>query len=482
MMAANCNWGKWDWRLAVIFAGCALLAAGCQRNNYAIRLTPQDGKLQRELKFVRTSTDRKAPVPRSAQPEELAALAKAYGKPLPENGEKTHQFSIAYRGKSPDDVGNTGWYLRFESPLGAVHGYVEEFRGTEDWNAELQTRLASLDRVADHLSAWLKTELADDPNWTTLETFLNTKFRSDLRNLGLFVFAHSIHLDEETRENDQLFVQFGQYLARRGYFEPEQIPLWVRAIEDTEREKFDRICSLAKALVEKRLGYDKGKVPAASLDFLANPEAMQKSLDNYLKSTKNFTELVKAWEEKKKTEPTASEPTPQDVLGDFLMEAFLPGFRFESADRLGVELVASQKPFSTNGKWDQGSKTVSWTRQIPPREHSGHERPQLLFALWSEPAEEAQRMRFGRTLLNDDQLAEYCVWYQGLTAAEQKEWDNFVSELKPTINLMDRLDRFHFANEPDAEPGTPAHQSQLANTPRKLLKEKLMPENNNETP
>lgn len=475
MMAMLGNSGNWSWKWAAL-GGLVLLAAGCERNNYALRLTPQDGKLQRELKLTRTTSDSKNPELRTAKPEELAELVKTYGKELPGEVAGEHAFAKTYRGKAPDDIGNAGWYLKLESPLGHVHGYVEEFRGSDDWHTELQARLAALDQLAVHLTAWLKIELADDPKWPTLKKFLEEDFQKDLRNLGLYVFFHTIHLDgDDSRENDQLAVYCAEYLARHEYLDPEQLPFLFRAVDDIERGESARICGWVQDLLAKRMGYAKGKAPPQSFDFLADPEAMQKSLDNYLKTTKRFAELVKAWEAKKLKDPAAPEPTPQDVVGEFLMEAFLPAFRLDPADRLGVELAAGLKPYSTNGQWDSEAKVVRWRKQIPPRASAQHERQQLLFAFWSEPAEEVQRARFGRTLLDGEDLAQYCLWYQGLTPAERKEWDKFMGELRPTIPLVDRLDRFHFAKEQDAVPGSPPHQNQLAETPRRLLKEKLTP-------
>lgn len=64
-------------------------------------------------------------------------------------------------------------------------------------------------------------------------------------------------------------------------------------------------------------------------------------------------------------------------------------------------------------------------------------------------------------------LAEYCVWRQGLSADEGRQWDQLLSSLNPD-NSMQRLDAFRFSGDPPPATAEEKPKS-LADKPRELI-------------
>jgi hypothetical protein len=139
-----------------------------------------------------------------------------------------------------------------------------------------------------------------------------------------------------------------------------------------------------------------------------------------------------------------------DVVFDLVTTAFTPWFQLRTIDEINVSLAASTQPFYTNGTWNADEKRVVWSDSIdvpsddPPR---AFDWPSFHFAVWDEPNDEAQRGLFNQTSLRRADLLSYCIWYQGLTAAEKQEWDEFVATLQPDEPSHQQLKSFHFKGE-----------------------------------
>lgn len=130
---------------------------------------------------------------------------------------------------------------------------------------------------------------------------------------------------------------------------------------------------------------------------------------------------------------------------------------FSEIDPTQVSLVAPREPFWTNGKWDAKDLRVVWSQVIAPRRDSCDpliwELPMVCVAVWDEPNEEAQTRLLGAVGLTQTSLLDYCLWYQGLTALEKREWDAFLPTLKKDASLRKRLGDFRFSNEPAGRQG-----------------------------
>jgi hypothetical protein len=100
----------------------------------------------------------------------------------------------------------------------------------------------------------------------------------------------------------------------------------------------------------------------------------------------------------------------------------------------------------------------------------------VCFALWSTPQQAFQEQHFGRLLLADADLAQYVVWYRSLKPEESVAWDRFLAGLAPDGGLKAALEGFRFATDPKPDPTQPDKTpASLADTPRRLLLEKLAP-------
>ena len=163
----------------------------------------------------------------------------------------------------------------------------------------------------------------------------------------------------------------------------------------------------------------------------------------------------------------AKPPKPEEVLIATLLKAF-PLWRVAD-DRLTVKLAVPAEPVWTNGQWNEDEKRVRWTQSLVQAKSDMSEFPAVCYAVWSEPNAKSQTERFGKVILKGETLARYCLWHQGLTEAEAKEWDSFLLSLKPGTDLASRLRTFRFS----VPPGTQQDRNRLAKEPREWLLEGL---------
>lgn len=183
---------------------------------------------------------------------------------------------------------------------------------------------------------------------------------------------------------------------------------------------------------------------ADSLTFLATPESLKHSLDKYLEMTAEFQQLLDEWQKQLREDPTLARPDPFDVL-ELYSEDLLAGAILEGGDQLSLGLKTGREPVATNGDWSGEDTRVSWPKQFLPQPGQP---PQLTYAVWDQPDAAAQQRHFGKVVLQGESLIEYCLWYHGLTEAEQQEWDAFVGTLSPGDELPDSLKAFRFLHEP----------------------------------
>ena len=93
--------------------------------------------------------------------------------------------------------------------------------------------------------------------------------------------------------------------------------------------------------------------------------------------------------------------------------------------------------------------------------------PTFFYASWSEPNVEFQQKHFGRVVLSDENLAEYCVWRENLNEKHSKEWDSFILSLNPGEDQEERLNAFRFSIDRQKDPNE--DKSDLAKEPRELI-------------
>jgi hypothetical protein len=419
-------------------AWLAVILAGCVRNSYEVEVAPVGGSLDRKL-TVRQQTRGSGPA--NAFDEEVRKIAAEYrvAPPPPPAAAKKHEFQGRFAGRLPQDVGGYGTFMHWETELGSVSIYVERFRGDDDAEGVLKRRQASADRLVELAVAWLRPELEADPQWPGFRQFLQKDFRRDLHNVT--IYAWTMGMARTSDDFTEALVRGLQYVVERGYITPDDVPAISRAISDAQRGEPERLMTLCKRLIAARLG---GKIPQIPKG-LATPEELVKSLNKFLESTDEYVKIIKEWEKQRATDPHVQRPEGMAVLNRLLGDLFLAGTGVQlGGDQVTVGLNIDRPAIVTNGHWTEESRKINWAA----RSLSNEGWPALMYAAWDEPDETAQKAHFGKLVLQGEPLLNYCLWYRGLTDAEQQEWDKFIDTLAPGTDHERALNNFRFGHEP----------------------------------
>ncbi len=473
-------------RFFLLLATAGILAAvatGCGHNCYVVEITPEEDGIQRKLTCWYVDSEGRI----SALPDdELEKLAAVYGgRETPDSADK-HVFAGRFGEKMPDDFGGAGSYTHWETPMGSTSAYIERFGGSDDLEAGRAKQRQAADQLADLVLAWLETELGDEPGFDRLKKFLDNDFRRDLKNLGLYGWvAMTVTPPEEVEESEEdgkgmeFAARVWQYLSERGYIRTADLPVIARAMAEEDPQ---RVLQLVGRLVARRMGIaDEDPIPAA-LTFLGDPEKLEKSLTDYVKTTDAYKQRLAQWKEEQKQvdrEPQGppdedgpfredEPPKPEEVVGELVTDCFAIAI-FPVGDSLEVKLACPVKPFSTNGRWKAKSEKVTWSTEMSDI----NPLPAFCFAVWSVPDEAFQQKHFGQTVLADEALTGYTTWYRSLEGEEKNRWDRFVDRCTPGDDLVPAIRKFRFVEAPtdlaeDEDPPT-----DLADMPRGMLLEGL---------
>jgi hypothetical protein len=438
----------------VVLTLVAVLLSGCDITVWEIQLRPRDEKIERQLTVYQVDAGASPVLDEpnekknisSADPDDLARVEGLYPKRLPGllRGHKA-SFVGTFGEKMPGDVGGAGSYVHYATSLGTSSIYVERFRGEPDQAAVLLKAFEAIDRITDHLTAWLKGELAAHENWGRLEDFMNREFRRDMKNLLVYIHpSNNIRGPGREKAGQVAMVRIIQYLAERGYFSSADVPAIRRAFSESGSPD-DYMLKHTRRLLAKRMGLAAEAAESKTFAFLATAESAQASIETYLASTPDYKALVAERKEEAKSE--REKPEPGDVIMELIkgtplhMKLDIFG---DSPDAILLLLETGTQPWMTNGKWDAETGKVVWEQALPDKTDP----PQMCFALWSSPDEAQQTKHFGRVALASKDLFNYCLWRAALTEAEATEWDAFVASLEPGKNLKRRLERFRFSGEP----------------------------------
>ncbi|MHC4752064.1 MAG: hypothetical protein ACYTFW_19600 [Planctomycetota bacterium] len=390
-------------------------------------------------------------------------IAKLYEKQIDPN-----IFWGMFDTKLPNDIGGAGFYTTFNTDMGQAAFYSERFRGDDNLNDTLQKVQVIADRSFDFLIGWLEYELGDDPNFAEFKAFCNENIRQDFKNIGIYFWLSNVLPEYKSTAPEEIFTRIKHYLIERGYLSPKQMHLFAASsgVDD------EYILLLLRQWIADKMDYSSPEIATERLGFLSDSKHAEESIMQYIRTTDFFK---KVWEAKKLQENDPNAEPPQIGVGEFIMHDV--DFEFDifswSDSKVEVKLTCNNKPFDTDGEWDEQAGQVVWLSSI-----AGEDKfPTFFYASWSEPDRKYQQEHFGRVVLGDEALAEYCMWRDNLDEAKGKEWDSFVLSLNPGEDLEGRLNDFRFSIDQQEE--LDEEKSDLAQKPRELILAGLKAEKEN---
>ena len=424
--------------LVLLLAAVPLLGQDCIGVHYEVTVEPKGDGFQRTL-TAQTRKDENSERKVDPAAEELKRIAKLYNQPAPAGDTVTALF--AERG--PDDIGGAGFYTRYASPMGTVWGYIERIRGNDDLVSQIERIRKGVDQTVALLGGWVRAEMGDSPRRDKLCAFIGGPLRRDIENVAIYMWVAKFSSDHKSSEQakeaektaqQDLAARLTAYVLERGYVRARDVPVIARAVRsDAPGPAFD----LLRRFLATKMGVAVNQPVPEALDFLSGPARAQQSLEAYLMGTEQYKQLL-AEHKRKKPKPDENKPAPAptEVLHEPLEAFAVPFWGFlTTPDEVKLAVRTGVKPMHHNGKWDADGGKVTWGTTVRKGEKAKSQLPAVFWAVWSKPDEAFQTKHFGRLALSDDKLVEYCLWYHGLTGAEAKEWDAFVTSLKPTDDL-----------------------------------------------
>jgi len=417
-----------------------LIIAGCEEYKYSIEMKPCGRRIDRKLAY-----------PRNLPEDKRAAIAKLYEKRIDPN-----IFWGTFDTNLPNDVGGAGFYSTLDTDMGQAAFYSERFRGDDNLNDTLEKIRVIADRSVDFLIGWLEHELGDDPNFANLKAFCNKNVRHDIKNMAIYFWLSGILSDFKDAGYGEIVARMKHYAIERGYFGPKRMHL-LAASSDVDDEQ---ILGLLRQWIAGKMGYSSPEITDQRLGFLSDTKRAEESMKQYIRTTDFFT---KAWEAKKLQENDPNAEQPQIDVGEFVLHDIDFDFGLFLDSTVEVKLACTNQPFDTNGQWDGQANQVVWLSRIA----GDGGLPTFFYASWSEPDKEYQKDHFGRVVLDDGGLAQYCMWRNNLDETKGNEWDSFVLSLKPDEDLEGRLSNFRFSTDRQKE--LDEQKSDLTQEPRELI-------------
>lgn len=425
-----------------------LLVSGCNKTYFDLELHPDGDTLQRTYSS-------------EFEEEEISRLTGIYGhEPETEviesaDGKTKLKYSFVgeFQHVTPNDIGGSGFLLHCDSAMGSSSAYSEQFRGGDDLANVLGRQEIAFNRVFDIIILWLETEFSDAQDLPALLKVVDEDLRQDLWNLSLTMSTLSIvgtasdRGDEnvDDRIMDQLGNRAVHFLIARGYFEAAQLPMLKSSLFDSDETQMFEL--LARTLMNK-MGLPPGEPLLPTLAALHdNFDEYGDSFDLFLESDERLFNLISEWESEPK-KPQAETDQDSDYIDDLLTDAFPSDFHVlaDDGEFLRVDLHIPKEPYSSNGEWDD-SGVLQWRERLASGDPGTANLPNTLFALWSEANDSFQEEHFGRVVLDNENLGDYCQWRRELSKKRGRQWDKFVKSLEPGEELIEALNDFTFEGE-----------------------------------
>lgn len=481
---------------ALCLAVLALLLTGCPHNEYTIELTPRGKLVERKLTFYCAdgTTTNGTPNYQQFSQDELRNIRKYYPRDAVTKTMEVYSATGDFAAAMPSDVGGAGSYTLLTNCLGSMGFYMERFRGNDDIAERIQAHLKAADKLVDYIIGWSRREFGGERHYEDLRRFLDGNFRQDVRNLSIHGWVVGTSVATSAPAPEEFAIRFAQYLSERGYFRMDEVPELARSF--TTGDERPLLLQLQR-LMAQRLKVSPSKPLPQTLAFVADPDKLAQSWENYLATTREYRVKLRHWQMKKVSaeaeiigqkfagyfrsasstnKPAAptvpDKPQPSEVANE-LVSQFLDIAFWGTDDHLTVKLRLPAAPTHTNGKWDEAAKHVLWEAELSDRKDA-ISAPAFCYATWAQADEAFQTTHFGKVVLKGDNLLQYCLWHGGLEPKRATEWDGFLSGLRPKEGLADTVSGFRFANwHPAAATNSQSAPENPVDFPLQLFKSAL---------
>jgi len=415
----------------------ALFIYGCDDYEYHIEMTPENDTMVRTISCSKNF----APVFEEKLKGFYATRTDA------------NTYSGIFSQNLPDDVGGFGRYFHLRNPMGEITIYSERFRGKDDQAAVLEDMFRIMDRFIVLAQEWTEMELGRNPNYAKLQEFITLHLGNDMKNMLLYAWLTTA--GKEGSE-DETAMRLLHYFYERSYFTIEDVSWLTTSLPTMDEEEWILAC--IKRVIARKMGYASEEEISEELQFLSDKNSLSQSALQLFTSEHNVPRILKKVEVYKEPNTilrladimkSASDPNEalERVLAlyDVDFEAILDKVLVLdwSNDKVTVQLNFSQKPYITNGQWDEEKKQVYWSNSI-----STDALPVLCYATFAVPDDVYQKNHLGKTLIREDDLLEYSFWYNGLSNRQQEEWNERVGRLKGDDTVLDELRKFRFTDMP----------------------------------
>ncbi len=419
-----CHVARRGWMPALL-ALVAACVAGCTEHHLVIEMRPAGGGFERRVTAYNIDPSdslqrRGAPTLDSLEEVRLVRTYGVHPDTVRPYTARRH-FDVI-----PCDIGNSGRWSRDASPLGDAYAYHERLRGDPTPGTTLALRLAAADSIAERLRRGAPAWLGPEPHHARLRAYLAGDLARELRDAVVLAWGL-----EATRDTGAM--------AR---FEVDQVehPVAYELLGMTFVARL-REALLAPAPIRDNLLARRHETLLRLLEGDLTAEREGHAVTGSSADRDSMERWVGTGLDDGSTSPLADDERWRALHRQLGIGTFFGGDGADN-DILEVRLDTGVEPTETNGGWDAASHTVVWKGVVAGRDLGA---PLVCRAVWATPDSVRQRALFGRVLLRDAGLAEYCHWYVRIPAPRRSEWDRMLTALKP--GELGPLERFAFADE-----------------------------------
>ena len=444
--------------IGLLLALC-FCTVGCDNDVYEIQLRPRKQLIYRKLTVWHGGYDtdksglQKKRVKSLLPKEKLEELTIVYGTQPTLGPKDISVFEGEFSREMPNDVGGFGSYTYLPTAMGSATLYMERFGGDIDIAGNIESGFKAADLLTDILIGWLGKQFGSQPEWPKLRRFLDNQFRNDLKNISAYFWTITnqpshFKLKEDSGLTNPIienFMRLGAYMIERGYIEPAEIK---SLFETLSRKPNPELNLILIDILGEKVGLEDKLFIGEVAGVLSSMKEPASSLETYLTESEFGEKLQVATET---FYDPSDEPTNVELLGTVASNIlFHSGGPATRGKVVRVTLALPSKPEITNGRWDAKTSKLHWPATNLPNNPTNW--PVFIFATWSETDESFQKAHFGKVVLKNNRLFDYCIWKQGLPAQRATQFDEFIVSLTPDETLTQRLESFHFEGEPTTAP------------------------------